>query len=231
MQKLWYLSRVKMFDGLDHKDMQYIHKITKMSTIPKETIVQTPYNQSQGVFLVKEGKLRLYQLSEDGKQYTLGIIGSGNTFGNTSLLSFGTQDVYIETLEDTLICRFDQENLETFLMSKPDLLVKILRDLGKKIQEQNKMLEQLALYSIRDRIIYWLRKLAVDYGQDEKDYVSIDLHLSHQELANMIGATRESVSVTLKELAREGIIVSGRLKISIKKNELKEFEQNYEISK
>ncbi|MDF1617625.1 Crp/Fnr family transcriptional regulator, partial [Petrocella sp. FN5] len=229
MEKLWYLSQIKLFNHLTKDDMGQINNMTHMSTIPKNTIVQTPFSQPKGLYLVKEGKLRLYNLNSEGKQYTIGIIGHGNTFGNTSLFSLGTQNIYIETLEDTLICLFDPKQLEDYLLSRPQLLMNILGHLSQKIEEQNKMLEQLALYDIKQRTLYWLRKLANDFGLDTGEYITIDLPLSHQELANMIGSTRESVSLILSELSQEGIILSGRLKISISKSKLAMEDGIYEI--
>ncbi len=229
MEKLWYLSQIKLFDHLTEDDMHHIDEVTHMSTIPKNTIVQTSHSQPKGLYIVKKGKLRLYNLNSEGKQYTLGIIGPGNTFGNTPLFSLGTQNIYIETLEETLICLFDNAHLEDFLLTRPQLLMNILGHLSQKIEEQNKMLEQLALYDIKQRILYWLRKLANDFGLDSGDYITIDLPLSHQELANMIGSTRESVSLILSELSQEGIIISGRLKISVSKSNLEIEDEIYEI--
>lgn len=220
MDKLWYLSQMKLFKGLSKDEIETMHAFTHMSTIPKNTIVQTPNRKNNGLYFVKEGKLRLYNLSPEGKQYTLGIIGKGNTFGTTSLFSLGTQNAYIETLEDILICLFDPEQLEAFLLARPTLLLSILKNLSIKIEEQNQMLEQLALYDIKERTVFWLKKLAKEFGVENGDFVTIDLPLSHQELANMIGSTRESVSVILSHLSKEGIILSGRLNISILKTKL-----------
>ena len=220
MDKLWYLSQIKLFQDLSHEDIEYIHTFTDMSNVPKGTIVQTPYSRHSGIYFVKEGKLRLYTLNEDGKQFTLGIIGKGNSFGNTNLFSLGTQNVYIESIEDILICLINNEQLEQFLLKRPNLLMTILKNLSIKVEEQNHMLEELALYDLKHRALFWIKKLAREFGVDHGDFITIDLSLSHQELANMIGSSRESVSVILSDLTNEGIILSGRLKISINKEAL-----------
>ncbi|MDW7660954.1 MAG: Crp/Fnr family transcriptional regulator [Bacillota bacterium] len=229
MTKLWYLSQVKIFRDLTREEMAYIHEFTNMSTIPQNTIVQSPYSTHKGLYIVKEGKLRLYNINPDGKQYTLGILGKGNTFGNTNLFTLGTENVYIETLEDTLICLFENQQLEEFLMAHPKLLLNILKNLSEKIEEQNRMLEQLALYDLKQRILYWLTKLAGEFGLEDGAYITIDLPLSHQELANMIGSTRESVSVILSELSKDGTIMTGRLKIGLHKSILNKGDSLYEI--
>ena len=221
MDKLWYLSKIDLFEYLTKDELMDVSDETTMSNLPKGTIIQTPYGSPSGLYFIKEGKLRLYTLDEDGKQFTSGIIGKGATFGNADVFSLGTKDFYIETLSDTLICTFPSKSFETFLMNHPSLVMNLMKSLSQKIEEQNKMLKQLALYDIKERLVFWLCKLAQSFGHDDGEFVSIDLDLSHQELANMIGSTRESVSLTLKELSNKGVILSGRLKISVKKTLLK----------
>ncbi len=216
MNKLWYLSQIKILKDLSDEDMDYIQTVTEMINIPKGTIVQTPYSVHGGIYFVKEGKLRLYTLNEEGKQFTLGIIGSGNSFGNTKLFSLGTQNAYIETIEDVIFCLMRDNELEEFLLKRPKLLMNILKNLSLKLEEQNHMLEELALYDLKHRVLFWIRKLAHEFGVNHGEFTTIDLPLSHQDLANMIGSSRESVSIVLSDLVTEGIILSGRLKISIK---------------
>jgi CRP-like cAMP-binding protein len=224
MEKLWYLSQIKIFSNLPKEDLIKINGVTHMSTIPKHTIIQTPDSSHLGLYLVKKGKLRIYKLSSSGKQFTIGIIGHGNTFGETSLFSMETKDTYIETIEDTLLCLFKDDDFEAFLVERPKLLMNILKRMGEKINEQNLMLEQLANYDIKQRLMYWLIKLANEFGNEEGEIITIDLALSHQELANMIGSTRESVTSTLNELVKEEVIITGRMSIGLRKEMLSVFQ-------
>lgn len=223
MEKLWYLSQIKIFSNLQREELIKINGVTHMSTIPKHTIIQTPDSSHLGLYLIKKGKLRIYKLSPAGKQFTIGIIGHGNTFGETSLFSMETKNTYIETLEDTLLCLFKNEDFEKFIIERPKLLMNILKRMGEKINEQNLMLEQLANYDIKKRLMYWLIKLANEFGNEEGGFIVIDLSLSHQELANMIGSTRESVTSTLNELVKEDAIITGRMSIGIRKDMLPAF--------
>ncbi len=226
MDKLWYLSSIELFDYLTEEEMNEVAEETTMSTLPAGTVVQTPYGSPDGLYFIKKGKLRMYTLSEDGKQFTNGIIGNGAVYGDTEFFSLGTKDYYIETLDEIIICTFPSKTFEAFLLAHPKMVMNLMKSLSQKIEEQNQMLKQLALYDIKQRLVYWLCKLANTFGNEEGDYISIDLNLSHQELANMIGSTRESVSLTLKELAKLGIIISGRLKISVSKSYLEGVDLN-----
>jgi len=226
MEKLWYLAQIKIFENLPQEDLIQINGVTHMSIISKNTIIQTPLSKSLGLYFVKKGKLRIYKLSESGKQFTIGIIGTGNTFGETSLFSMETKGAYIEVIEDTLLCHLEDKEFEGFLIERPKLLLNILKIMSEKISEQNLMLEQLANYDIRQRLMYWLSKLAVEFGNEYGEFITIGLSLSHQELANMIGATRESVTSTLNQLNKEGVIISGRMNISVRKDILNKWKAN-----
>jgi CRP-like cAMP-binding protein len=225
MDKLWYLSRISIFEALPHEDLLEIDRMAPMThfnALPKGTMVQTPDFYREGLFFVKEGKLRMYKISADGKQFTAGILGPGNMFGEIDSFSFGTKGIFIETMEKTLICSVLKEHFENFLNKRPQLAMKFLKELSDRLKERDELMEKLALGNIRERVLHLLIKLSDQFGVEENGYRKIDLALSHQEMANMIGATRESVTVALKELAKEGIIQTGRKSIMVQVEKAKE---------
>jgi len=174
------------------------------------------------LFFVKKGKLRLYKMNPDGKQFTVGILGPGNMFGEIDSFSLGTKGIYIETMEETLICSVLKEHFENFLSTRPLLAMKFLKELSDRLKDRDELLEKLALSDLRGKVLFLLYKLSEQFGIEDEGYLKIDMPLTHQELANMIGATREAVSVTLQELAREGLIVTGRKSIKVQPVRVKE---------
>jgi CRP-like cAMP-binding protein len=215
MNKLWYLSQISMFEALPMEDLMEIDRMAPMSKLKKNTMIQSPDSFREGLFIIKEGKLRLFKFNQEGKQFTLGILGKGNLFGDVDSFTLGTRDIFIETIEDTLLCSLGKEQFEEFLLHRPELAMKFLKVLSERLKERDAMLEQLALGGIRDRVLHLLIKLAEQFGIKEGDFHKIDFPLTHQEMANMIGATRETVTVVLKELSKENIIRTGRMSIQI----------------
>lgn len=215
MDKLWYLSQISIFKALPKEDLMKIEKISHMSIFPKKTVIQTPDNFRQALYVLKKGKLRLYKINSKGKQFTLSILGSGNVFGEIESFSLGTREVYIETLEETIVCTISQELIKEFILVRPELMLKLMGLLSERLAERNKMLEQMALADTKKRLLYLLVKLSEQFGVKKDGKVKIDLQLSHQELANMIGSTRESVSIMLKALSKQKIIRTGRMSITL----------------
>ena len=225
MNKLWYLSRISIFEALPEKDLEEIDQMAPMThfnALPRNSMVQTPDNERDGLFFVKKGKLRLYKMNPDGKQFTVGILGPGNMFGEIDSFSLGTKGIYIETMEETLICSVLKEHFENFLSTRPLLAMKFLKELSDRLKDRDELLEKLALSDLRGKVLFLLYKLSEQFGIEDEGYLKIDMPLTHQELANMIGATREAVSVTLQELAREGLIVTGRKSIKVQPVRVKE---------
>ncbi|PQP85528.1 Crp/Fnr family transcriptional regulator, partial [Paenibacillus sp. AR247] len=115
MNKLWYLSQISIFEEMSQEEIREIDQLDTIhhfNWITKNTLVQTPESAREGLYFVKEGKLRLYKLNDSGKQFTLGILTRGNIFGELNSFSFGTRQVYIETLESSLLCTMSELQFE-----------------------------------------------------------------------------------------------------------------------
>ncbi|NQX58027.1 Crp/Fnr family transcriptional regulator [Paenibacillus qinlingensis] len=188
---------------------------SNIKSVSKGTLVQTPEDDSNGLFIVIEGRIRLFKTNADGKQYTVGILGSGSMYGESGLFSFGTNGNYMETMEETIVCSIIQDQFEQFLSTRPDLALKFLEELSNRIRDRDEVLEKLALSDLRGKVLFFLTKLSKKFGVEEKGYQRIEIPLTHQELANMIGATRESVSLVLQEFSNEGVIITGRKSIMV----------------
>lgn len=218
LDKLWYLSQISIFDALPKEDLLEIDRmvpITHFNALPKGTMVQSPDFHRDGLFFVKKGKLRLYKINAEGKQFTVAILGAGNMFGEIDSFSFGTRGNYIETIEESLICSVMQERFEQFLSKRPQLALRFLKELSNRLKERDELLEKLALGDIRQRVLHLLVKLSDQFGVETKGYKRIDMAITHQEVANMIGATRESVTAALNDFVREEIIQTGRKSITV----------------
>ncbi|MBO0959691.1 Crp/Fnr family transcriptional regulator [Neobacillus sp. MM2021_6] len=218
MNKLWYLSQISIFEEMSQEEMREIDKldtIHHINWITKNTVIQTPESAREGLYFVKEGKLRLYKLNDNGKQFTLGILTRGNIFGEFNSFSFGTRRVYIETMESSLLCTMSEPQFERLMINRPQLALKFLKALSERLKEREDQLEQLALHGLRKRVLHLLSTLSAKFGVIQDGYALIDLPLSHQEIANMIGASREAVSSVMSELAKEGVVKTSRLSVQL----------------
>ncbi|MDR6226848.1 Crp/Fnr family transcriptional regulator [Desmospora profundinema] len=212
MDKLWYLSQINIMDELPETDLEEIARLAPMNRTPKGTLLLTPDTPPQGLYLLKKGKVRLYKLNREGKEFTLGILGDGNIFGEVEAFATGTRNIYAEALEDTLICLLSKSDFEGLMQERPQLALKMIRVLSERLSEAEEMLESLAYGSVQKRLLYLLSKLGQNFGEPHGDYIRLNISLSHQDLAAMIGATRETVSATIAEMVRKGLIKKSRFR-------------------
>jgi CRP/FNR family transcriptional regulator len=170
---------------------------------------------------VKKGKVRLYKLNADGKQFTLDILNEGNVFGEMDMISLGTRDMYIETIEECDICRMDKDRFEHFLIEHPRFMMNMIKVLSDRISGMSSLAQHLALGNLQDKILYVLLKLSDQFAlQSREEYCKINFPLSHQEIANLVGATREAVTTALQELVKEKVIKTGFKTIYIHREKL-----------
>ncbi|MGM1050272.1 MAG: Crp/Fnr family transcriptional regulator [Bacillota bacterium] len=221
MDKIAYLSQFNLLQCLSLEDLREMDRMTSITTIPKNKYIQTPSSFTEGLYFIKKGKVRIYKLNTDGKQFTLDILNEGNVFGELSGISFGTREMFIETLEECDICLMDKSRFETFLIDHPRFMMNLLQMMSERIVNMNHLAYSLALGKLRIRILHVLIKLADQFGTGSSEgFVQIDLSVSHQEIANMVGATREAVSSILQDFVKEELIQTKYKTISIHKEKL-----------
>ncbi|KOY14737.1 Crp/Fnr family transcriptional regulator [Paenibacillus xylanivorans] len=221
MDKIRYLSQFNLMSCLSEADLAEMDSMTSITTMPKNTIIQTPDTFAEGFYFVKKGRVRLYTLNEEGKQFTFDILGEGNVFGEMNGISLGTRSVYIETMEECDICLMNRQRFEQFLIDHPKFMMNLMKVLSERIKGMSELTQKLALGNLHDKIMHNLVRLTDQIGWvEEDDFCRINLALTHQEIAWMAGATRESVSVTLQDLARIGRIRTGFKSVAVHRNEL-----------
>ncbi|MBD8522917.1 Crp/Fnr family transcriptional regulator [Lysinibacillus fusiformis] len=223
MDTIQYLSQFNLLNSLSMEDLIEMEQLTLITTFPKNTFIQTPETFSEGLYFVKKGKLRLYKVNAQGKQFTSDILNEGNVFGEMDIISFGTRENYIETIEESHICLMNKERFENFLIQRPQFMMTLLKVLSNRIIGISQLTQNLALWKLHDKVLYALIKLSDQFGLTGNDeYYKIDFPLSHQEIANLVGATREAVTVVLQELVKEEVIKTGFKTIYIHREKLLE---------
>lgn len=213
-----YLSQISLFEGMTNEDMiesNLLDTINHFQWFPRKTLVQTPENVCEGLFFVKEGKLRLYILNENGRQFTIDILARGNVFGALKSFSFGTNRVFIETMESSLICSLSENQFKKLMIRRPQLALKFIKFLSGRLKERDDQLEQLAIHGLRHRVLRLFSALSVKFGVIREGYVLIDLALSQQEIAKLLGASQEAVRGVMNELVKEGAIKTSRMNVQL----------------
>ncbi|MBD2861147.1 Crp/Fnr family transcriptional regulator [Paenibacillus oceani] len=221
MDKIEYLSQFNLLRSLSTEDLTEMDELTSITTVPKHTFIQTPETFTERLYFVKKGKVRLYRLSPDGKQFTLDLLSEGNVFGEMKGISLGTRGLFIETVEESDICMMDTERFESYLLQRPRFMMNMIQVLSDRLAHLSSLAFNLALGNLHQKILHTVVMLSEQFGyQNEGEYCRIDIPLSHQDLANRVGASREAVTVALRELSEQKVIKTGFKTISIQREKL-----------
>ncbi|KPB03249.1 Crp/Fnr family transcriptional regulator [Bacillus sp. CHD6a] len=204
--KLFLLSQISLLDELPIDDLKVIDEMSQMKPVKKGTIILSPEKQMEALFLLKKGQVRLYRLNSKGKQFTVDILVDGNIFGETSTMSLTDDQVYAEAMTDTYLCILGKEEFEEFIENNPKIALKFINILSARLKEVYSLSEKIALGDVKYRILYLLLKLSEKTGKRKKEWQTIEMRVTHQDMANMIGSTRETTSAVISQLKKEGIV-------------------------
>ncbi len=204
-----HLLTIDIFRGLGSQDFGVIgHEIEKR-TCCKGQILYSQEDPVEALFLLKRGRVRLYRLTPSGKRLELAVIEPGTFFGEMPLLGESMRNTYAEALEDALICVLSRTDIERLVCAHPQVALRIIEVLGQRLALCEARLEEVAYRSVPARIAAVLVRLS----QEQLDEV---VEITHQELGDMIGALRETVTKTLDEFQQTGLVELSRGRIVLR---------------
>lgn len=163
-------------------------------------------NQPFGIFCVFSGKIKLYRQENDGRQHILRIAGSGDILGYRSLFAEESYHATAETLEDSTICFIDKNVFFSVLEQDPVLCRHIIRKLSKELRVAENMTTNMVHRSAKERMAELLLFLYQTYGSTNPDGRVIDIQLSREDLASMVGMTTETAIRQLSDFKKQGLI-------------------------
>ncbi len=217
--KFWFLKRIKLFSSLKDEELNDLDKITKMEEIKRRQPIYLPGDPANTVYLLKAGRVKISRVTEDGKEFTLAILEPGEVFGELEVLEGSPRDTVAEALDDISICVLQRKDFEEVLQKNPDLTIRLTKLIGSRLKKIESRIEDLVFRDVPTRLAHLLLSLSRDFGEQKEDGVRLNVKMTHQELANLIGSTRETVSATLNDFKRQGLIQQDHHAITIRDQE------------
>ena len=208
-EKMKFLSELMVFQDLTSREMEELNRITTMSTVRKGRVFYRPEEPGEVLFILKEGRVQLYRISPEGKKLVITTLGPHTLFGEMALLGTKMHNTFAEAMDDCLIFVVSRNDLEKLILSKPQDALRILEITGKRLQEAEESLENMAFKGIPARLANLLLRLSDEQQSDEVT------GLTHQDLAESIGTYRETATQVLNDLKARGLIEIGRKRIKL----------------
>jgi CRP-like cAMP-binding protein len=174
-----------------------------------------PADLADGVLVLLSGRVKICQLTADGKQSIMSFIEPGELFGEFAVIGGDTREEYAEAVLPAQIAWIPKHDLLALMSRYPDISLGISKIIGCRRQRIERRLRNLLFQSNRKRLIHLLLELVERYGEPVDDGVRLNIKLTHLEMANVIGSTRETVTVVLGQLQAENLIRVVRRQITI----------------
>lgn len=212
-ERLWYLKSCDLFQQLNHDQLTALESRCRVRKCPRNTPIYLPADQADGVLLLAEGRVKIGSFTEEGKQTILAFIEPGEVFGELSLMGSQEREEYAEAVEKSTVILIPGDVMQQLLVENPNVSLGVTKLFGLRRQRVERRLKYLLFRSNRERLVHLLLELAEQYGRQVDGGVELRIKLSHQDLASIIGSTRETVTVVLGELQSEGRLQLGRRKI------------------
>ena len=214
-ERMWYLKRCKLFEQLPIEEIQALESVCRYRKFARGNPVYLPAEQADAVLLVLTGRVKICSFTSEGKQSILAFVDPGELFGELAVLGEDTRDEYAEALEASSVLLIPRVEMQRLLARYPQLTLGISKLIGLRRKRIERRLRYLLFHSNRQRLIHLLSELAEQYGRETVDGIDLQIKLSHQDLASIIGSTRETVTVILGELQNEKFLKMGRRRITL----------------
>jgi len=214
-EKIWYLKRCPLFELLSFEEAQRLDGRSLARTFHRKEIVYFPDEASESVLVLARGRIKIKAVTPDGREMIFAFIEAGELFGELAILDGEPRNEYAEAAEECLVLAIPREELLWLMARRPDVALHVTKLLGFRVRRIENRLRNVLFRSTREKSVALLRELLDSHGRQVGNHWEIRMRLSHQEFANLIGSTRETVTATLGQLQREGIIEIQRRRITV----------------
>ena len=220
--KIWYLQKTNLFKEMSPEEMKELDRITVEESVKKKSAVFVPGDPSRQIYILKVGHIKISRVSEEGREVTLALLEPGDIFGELEVIQDSPRDTLAETLDDSQLCVIQKEQFLSMVRQKPEFSYRLTKLIGFRLKKIENRVEDLVFRDVHSRVALLLWQFSKDYGKATSKGIQIEIKVTHQDIANLIGSIRETVSSVLGEFKKEGLITfEGRNIIVVRTDLLK----------
>lgn len=210
METADFLATVPLFSGLPPEELQQFAAITREKTYPKSSVILFEDDPGDSLFVIRDGRVKVVLVGEDGREVILGVLGVGEHFGELSLIDDQPRSAHVIAMEDSNLLVLRRDDFRRRVETSPTVAWTLLSELSRRLRRADGKIGGLVLLDVPGRIARLLLDMAEEGGSE-----TIEKPLTHQTIAQMIGASRETVSRAMREFQDQGWIGVERRKIRV----------------
>ncbi|HTR77746.1 MAG TPA: Crp/Fnr family transcriptional regulator [Gemmatimonadaceae bacterium] len=205
-----FLATVPLFNGLDQTERQRFAELAREKNFPKGSVILFENDPGDSLFVIRDGRVKVVLIGEDGREVILGILGVGEHFGELSLIDDQPRSAHVIAIEESNLIVLRRDDFRRRVEAAPSVAWSLLTELSRRLRRADEKIGGLVLLDVPGRIA----RLLLDTAKDSQTQ-RIEKPLTHQTIAQMIGASRETVSRAMKEFQDAGWITVERRRIEL----------------
>ena len=219
MEKIRCMKDLAIFSALNITEREKIGALAGKKVYRKNEYIFREGEPADTIYLIKYGRVRLVKISMNGKEIILDILKEDDIFGENTFFDDARHNMFAQTLEETFICSCNRDSF-VLLLQNPQTSLKIIQLLGKKLNNYTEQVASIAFRDVKGRISAAILRLADEYGKPSPVGTTIDIDLTHQDMANLVNASRVMVTNVLSNLKQEGAITSKGHRLTLLNREI-----------
>ncbi len=192
-----YLKQVNIFNGLTDDELQSLASAAKKRNFRSGEVIFHRDDPGQVLYIIREGKVKIGLVSPEGQEISLVVFGKGQYFGELALLDGLPRSADAVALEKVECYTLQRSDFHNAIMKNPKIAIQVMEVLSERLRKTDQQVEDLIFLDVYGRVAKKLLELSDSHGVKIGDDVRIDVRLTQQDLASMVGASRESVNKVL----------------------------------
>ncbi|CAG7641690.1 Anaerobic regulatory protein [Paenibacillus solanacearum] len=218
-----FLQQVPLFHDLNHQELERVEEITISRTVSKRSTIFAEGSEKEAVFFIETGLVKTFKTDENGHEQIVSFLKPGDMFPHTGLFNPNPYPATAEAIVETHLLAIPVRQFERLVTNTPSIAIKMMRVMGDKIRELQEKLQVLSGQDVKHRVLSFLLLLAEQHGDSKTNKITINLPVTHQEFANSVGTTRETINRLLNQFSKEALLEVDRNRIVI--NDLEALKQ------
>jgi CRP/FNR family cyclic AMP-dependent transcriptional regulator len=205
-----FLATVPLFRSLAPAEVNAFSLMAREKSYPKGSVILFEDDPGDSLFVVRAGRVKVVLVAEDGREVILGILGVGEHFGELSLIDDQPRSAHVVAMEESTLLVLRREDFRRRVEQNPAVAWALLLELSRRLRRADDKIGSLVLLDVPGRIARMILDAATEGGSE-----LIDKPLTHQTIAHVIGASRETVSRAMREFVEAGWVSTERRRIRI----------------
>jgi CRP/FNR family transcriptional regulator len=206
--KAWFIKQHPVLADLPDREIDVLDQVSESIELRRKQSIWKAGSPANTIYLVRSGIVKLFKVSDEGRELTLQFLAKDALFGELAVVSDLPHDTSAEAYEDVALVAISKDDFVRVMMRHPPMALRMIKLVGERRQRLENRVESLLFRSAHARLAGLFLDLAQSFGVRDSRGVIINLKLTHKEIASLIGATRETVSFAILDLRADGLVLT-----------------------